>query len=315
MADKRSLQRQMPQEMLVPHETEETTQLAPAPQSQSQIGVIAQFRSISEVLANFPAERFNLVLPLRSPRTTEGYELWVTTLRITPADCARLPSGALMPLKHKLYELAREAGVIVKSVEQILPSTWRNIVELAKELHLLPSNQPLSVDWIRSELAGLLHHRRNDVAVRATVMLEVAPGEFVKAIGTAEWIEEDERAVLERAVRRKAAEKGWDEEQIQAEVFNQLVDARRFRLRLAETKALLRAIRAVLSLKTSYTEAELQKPFVIVSWRRILSDEDLEERWKLVFGEESQPRYTVIAEDADIEEETGVVVNEGGEEL
>ncbi len=148
------------------------------------------------------------------------------------------------------------------------------------------------------------------------MLLEVAPGEFVKAIGTAEWIEEDERSVIERAVRRKAAEKGWDEEQIQAEVSNQLVDARRFRLRLAETKALLRAIRAVLSLKTSYPEAELQKPFVIVSWRRILSDDDLEERWRLVFGEESpQPRYTVIAEDADIEEETGVVVNEGGEEL
>jgi hypothetical protein len=299
--------------------TNEPTQLAPAQQTQPpSVGLVAQFRSISEVLATFPSEKFNLVLPLRSPRTPENYELWVTTLRVTPADCARLPTGALMPLKHKLYELAREAGVIVKSVEQILPSTWRNIVELAKELRLLPNSQHLSLDWIRSELAGLLHHRRNDVAVRATVLLEVAPGEFVRAIGTAEWIEEDERAVLERAVRRKAAEKGWDEDQIQAEIFNQLVDVRRFRLRLAETKALLRSIRAVLSLKTSYTEAELQKPFVIVSWRRILSDEDLQERWRVVFGEEREPmHHTIIAEDADIpteEAETEVIVDDGGEE-
>jgi hypothetical protein len=296
--------------------TNEPTQLAPAPQTQQtqppSVGLVAQFRSISEVLATFPAEKFNLVLPLRSPRTPENYELWVTTLRVTPADCARLPTGALMPLKHKLYELAREAGVIVKSVEQILPSTWRNIVELAKELRLLPNSQHLSLDWIRSELAGLLHHRRNDVAVRATVLLEVAPGEFVQAIGTAEWIEEDERAVLERSVRRKAAEKGWDEDQIQAEIFNQLVDVRRFRLRLAETKALLRSIRAVLSLKTSYTEAELQKPFVIVSWRRVLSDEDLQERWRMVFGEEREPtHHTIIAEEDIPTEEAGVIVDEG----
>jgi hypothetical protein len=96
------------------------------------------------------------------------------------------------------------------------------------------------------------------------------------------------------------------------------VDVRRFRLRLAETKALLRSIRAVLSLKTSYTEAELQKPFVIVSWRRVLSDEDLQERWRMVFGEEREPTpHTIIAEDADIpteEAEARIIVDDGGEE-
>ena len=57
---------------------------------------------------------------------------------------------------------------------------------------------------------------------------------------------------------------------------------------------------------------------MIVSWRRILSDEDLEERWRLVFGEEREPtHHTIIAEDADIpteEAETEVIVDEGGEE-
>jgi hypothetical protein len=59
MADKRSSlfqnQRQMPQQEAPV--TNEPTQLAPAPQTQPpSVGLVAQFRSISEVLATFPSE-------------------------------------------------------------------------------------------------------------------------------------------------------------------------------------------------------------------------------------------------------------------
>jgi len=275
------------------HRTESKEQpqaLAPQPS-----GWITRFRSMDEVLAHFPAKDYNLVLPLRAPRTTERYELWATIIEIEPTDCARIgETGTFMLLKHKLYELAREAGVIVRSIEQVLPSTWKNVVELAKELGKIPNVQQLSREWIYSELQPLLHHRRNDVAVRAVVLLETAPGEYVQAIGHAEWIEEDERDVIARAVRRKAQEENWSEERINAEIENRLIDARRFRLRLAETKALLRAIRAILSLKTSYTVEELKKPFVIVSWRRVLSDEELEERWREVFGDLTHEERPVV---------------------
>ena len=129
--------------------------------------------------------------------------------------------------------------------------------------------------------------------------MEVAPGEWVQAIGHAEWIEEDEKALIERAVRREAAKEGWDEERVQREIENAMIDARRFRLRVAETKALLRAIRAILSLKTSYTLEELSKPFVIVSWRRILSPVDLEERWREVFGEPNERQTIKVVEVTD----------------
>jgi len=259
--------------------------------------MIAQFKNMTEVLAKFPENRYNLVLPLRAPRTPEQYEIWATTIFITPKDCAKIGrTGNYMPLKHKLYELAREAGVIVRSVEQVLPSTWKNIVEFAKELNRLPQERIPSIEWVRHELSDLLHHRRNDVAVKAVVAMEVAPGEWVQAIGHAEWIEEDEKALIERAVRREAAKEGWDEERVQREIENAMIDARRFRLRVAETKALLRAIRAILSLKTSYTLEELSKPFVIVSWRRILSPVDLEERWREVFGEPTERQTIKVVE-------------------
>jgi hypothetical protein len=275
-------------------------------QKETAIAVSRTFNTIAEVLTFYPQDRFNLVLPLRAPKTPERYELWAAAVVIRPDDCVALPGGKLMPLKHKLLELAREAGVIVERLDQVLPSTWKPIVELGRELGKLPPSEHLSRDWILHDLQTLLHHRRNDVAVRASVLLEVAPGEFVRAVGTAEWIEEDERAVVERSVRKLAREKNWDEDRIQAEVEDRMIDIKRFRVRLAETKALLRAIRAVLSLKTAYTPEEIAKPFVVVSWRRVYSPEELDRihenmlaRWEEVFGDfgrEETPRAIKVVE-------------------
>jgi len=270
-------------------------------QTETALAVSRTFNTIAEVLASYPQDRYNLVLPLRAPKTPERYELWAAAVVIRPDDCVALPGGKLMPLKHKLLELAREAGVIVERLDQVLPSTWKPIVELGRELGKLPPSEHLSRDWILHDLQTLLHHRRNDVAVRASVLLEVAPGEFVRAIGTAEWIEEDERAIVERSVRKQVREKNlnWDEDRIQAEIEDRMIDIKRFRVRLAETKALLRAIRAVLSLKTTFTREELEKPFIVVSWRRILSDEDIEARWREVFGDfdrEETPRAVKVVE-------------------
>jgi hypothetical protein len=278
-------------------------------QTETALAVSRTFNTVAEVLASYPQDRYNLVLPLRAPKTPERYELWAAAVVIRPDDCVVLPGGKLMPLKHKLLELAREAGVIVERIEQVLPSTWKPLVELGRELGKLPPSEHLSRDWILHDLQTLLHHRRNDVAVRASVLLEVAPGEFVRAVGTAEWIEEDERAVVERSVRKQVREKNlnWDEDRIQAEIEDRMIDIKRFRIRLAETKALLRAIRAVLSLKTALTREELEKPFIVVSWRRILSDEDIEARWREVFGDfdrEETPRAVKVVEvtEADNEE-------------
>jgi hypothetical protein len=269
--------------------------------TETALAVSRTFNTIAEVLTFYPQDRFNLVLPLRAPKTPERYELWAAAVVIRPDDCVALPGGKLMPLKHKLLELAREAGVIVERIEQVLPSTWKPIVELGRELGKLPPSENLSRDWILHDLQTLLHHRRNDVAVRASVLLEVAPGEFVRAVGTAEWVEEDERAIVERSVRKQVREKNlnWDEDRIQAEIEDRMIDIKRFRVRLAETKALLRAIRAVLSLKTALTREELEKPFIVVSWRRILSDEDIEARWREVFGDfdrEETPRAVKVVE-------------------
>jgi hypothetical protein len=278
------------------------------PQTETALAVSRTFNTIAEVLESYPSDRYNLVLPLRAPKTPERYELWAAAVIIRPDDCVALPGGKLMPLKHKLLELAREAGVIVEKIEQVLPSTWKPIVELARELGKLPNSQNLSRDLLYHDLKALLHPRRNDVAVRASVLLEVAPGEFVRAVGMAEWVEEDERAVVERSVRKLVREKNlnWDEDRIQAEVEDRMIDIRRFRLRLTETKALLRAIRAVLSLKTSYSPEEIAKPFVVVSWRRVYTPEELDKihenmlsRWAEVFGDfdsEETPRAVKVVE-------------------
>jgi len=280
------------------------------PPQETALAVSRTFETIAEVISAYPEERFNLVLPLRAPKSTERYELWAVAVIIRPDDCIKLPGGKLMPLKHKLLELSREAGVIVESLDQVLPSTWKPAVELGRALGQLPQSPHLSRDWILHALKDLLHYRRNDVAVRASVLLEVAPGEFVRAMGTAEWIEEDEHAIVERSVRRQAPEKGWDEEAIQKEIEDRLLDIRRFRVRIAETKALLRAIRAVLSLKTAYSPEEIAKPFIVVSWRRILSDEEIEERWREVFGDfthEQRPAKVRVVEVTEADADNGEI--------
>jgi hypothetical protein len=208
-------------------------------QTETALAVSRTFNTVAEVLASYPQDRYNLVLPLRAPKTPERYELWAAAVVIRPDDCVVLPGGKLMPLKHKLLELAREAGVIVERIEQVLPSTWKPLVELGRELGKLPPSEHLSRDWILHDLQTLLHHRRNDVAVRASVLLEVAPGEFVRAVGTAEWIEEDERAVVERSVRKLVREKNlnWDEDRIQAEIEDRMIDIKRFRIRSRRNKS------------------------------------------------------------------------------
>ncbi len=278
-------------------------QLLSEQKSETAIAVSRTFNNIAEVLASYPQDRFNLVLPLRAPKTPERYELWAAAVIITPDDCVVLPGGKLMPLKHKVLEIAREAGVLVERIEQVLPSTWKPFVELAREVKKLPDGV---------DLHALLEPRRNDVAVQASVLLEVAPGEYVRGVGTAEWIEEDERALVERSVRRFLREKNlnWDEERIQAEIEDRMLDIRRFRVRLTETKALLRAIRAVLSLKTAFSPEEVSKPFIIVSWRRIWSPEEIHERWREVFGDfdSDEPRHIKVVE---VTEANGETVEEG----
>ncbi|MCL5942103.1 MAG: hypothetical protein M1325_01000, partial [Actinobacteria bacterium] len=88
-------------------------------------------------------------------------------------------------------------------------------------------------------------------------------GTFQTLSGTREWIEEDEKALLEASIpewatKTESARRRWWAE-------NWYGRAKKFRLPVTESKARLRAYRQALTLKSKYTPEEAHKPFLVVS--------------------------------------------------
>lgn len=88
-------------------------------------------------------------------------------------------------------------------------------------------------------------------------------GTFQTLSGTREWIEEDEKALLdanppEWALKNEAARRKWWAENWYGRV-------KKFRLPMTESKARLRAYRQALTLKAKYTPEEAHKPFLVAS--------------------------------------------------
>lgn len=117
-----------------------------------------------------------------------------------------------------------------------------------------------------------------DVAHRAVGAIQTPTGQYIVKDATYEldFVALEEEALLneqEKNARRKPDER-QTEEALKARVRKAIAQKRRHRSALAETGAQDRVIRKLLSTKSTYTPAELSKPFAVpqISFRPDLSD-------------------------------------------
>lgn len=120
-----------------------------------------------------------------------------------------------------------------------------------------------------SQAAGIMWHptlcgpqevRRDYVRYRAVGLIRDASGQWrILPVGTKEIWAEDEEAEF----RRSNAASRLAGQALENYVAKQVTYANQHRLAKAETKAKNRVIRAALAIKSTYSAAELQKPFVV----------------------------------------------------
>lgn len=112
---------------------------------------------------------------------------------------------------------------------------------------------------------------REYMQFRAVARLRIADGTLIERPGSVEWFYDLEVApllaeVAELQMQLDAAKTDQDRRSLSGKLFGkkkQAHDAMAKRLPMCETKAMLRAIRAILPIKSKYDAAELAYPFVV----------------------------------------------------
>lgn len=134
---------------------------------------------------------------------------------------------------------------------------------------LLKLARAAGIKWITQECRPISNLRDLDyIAYEVVGAVRLPSGEWQKIKATKEIDfrpDGTEAAKLWKIADKKTNQNGspWSQEQRETYVARELARMKENRLTMCETKAYLRAVRALLSLKAKYTEAELQKPFVI----------------------------------------------------
>lgn len=185
-----------------------------------------------EILADYPAERFNVLVPTVSLRQVNPYLVPdIEAVRLDPnpdnGDIYHDPqmkAGHFGPTKVGLRKLAQVAGITTISSRRIDDGRDADYVEWQVEIEMVqPSGRP------------------------------------IRGLGS------------KQVDLRPAATKGWTPERI--------ARAHEHMVANAESKALNRAIRSILSLRPSYPQAQLAKPFAILRYVPDMTHPEVRERF------------------------------------
>jgi hypothetical protein len=190
--------------------------------------------AVIDVAANFPAARYNILIPTKTITQISPFHrvsINVVQLDSNPdAGDVYTLQGKLAPTKNGIMKLAGAAGIQVKGIRSVTPAGCERCVQAAALAKAPPSCRDCP--------------NKDDICMEAEVLLPDGAGGYRSIIASREWNAEDERAAAAGNERLYA-------------------QAKRFRKAVAESKALLRAVRSALSVKAVYTAAELKKPFVV----------------------------------------------------
>lgn len=288
--------------------------------------------------AQYPSDRFNVLAPISIHREEVPYlRQSIATVRLDAnhegGDCYAAPGtrwlkdargnfvpASVSPAKAGLLKIAAAMGIVFQ-VEDVEPPSHR----------LLKLTAGLAPDIARE----IIDRVKYDTAKRCRIAVRDGSGwRYLQA--TYVWdLDAQRRKVVRDAKKRaeKAAEKkqAFDVDEYVEDRMDQIIAERDG---LAETKAVLRAIRAT-GIKHAYTREEFARPFVVQRTDLYLDTSDPETRAALaqkalassqeIFGDETQgralelPATATAAPDWTKAEEAGLVEDlppvDAGEEV
>ncbi|MDR1138167.1 MAG: hypothetical protein LBK91_07570 [Synergistaceae bacterium] len=193
--------------------------------------------AVIDVVKRFPEDNYNILIPQATiTQMSPFHRVSINIVRLdsdTKNGDVYILNKNLALAKKGIMKLAGAAGIQTRRIRNIDPS---------------------SCGRCKPSSACRDCPNKDDLAVEVEVLMPDGAGGYRSVIATREWLAEDERA----------AAASWNSETKRKEPNDMLfAQAKRFRKPMTESKALLRAVRAALSIKTTYTADELVKPFVV----------------------------------------------------
>lgn len=197
-----------------------------------------------------------LMIDLSSPKLAERFNVLAPAATLVQADPNFTPSVSVVTLtKDDFYEIekpkAASGNFAAKPGASALSKRALDVI-----------GKQAGIEDVGPEIA-YFGDRYENVRITWRCQVRRPDGTFQRLAGTREWVEEDEKALLEAqtpvwATKDEASRMKWWNENWYGRV-------KKFRLPMTETKARLRAYRQALTLKSKYSPDELDKPFLVVS--------------------------------------------------
>lgn len=191
-----------------------------------------------QILNNYDEKKYNVLVPVQTMQDfPDIYKMAINTVKISIEDDTYNQNGRKALNKIGLEKLMAAANIQILESKQIIPSTIQYAVEMAKQL-----GQPVEFD-------------KRDIAYKVTISVPDLTGSVRIVTATKEMIaEEIHDECISNAIFKKKTE---------AEGEKEFLQIMKFRNALCESKALNRAIRKALNVKSTYTITELNKPFAV----------------------------------------------------
>lgn len=196
------------------------------------------------IAKDYPQDKFNLLIPVRTMQELSPlHKVVINEVQISPDPKQKdtySQSGGLALTKNGLMKLMAAANIQIIDSRAVPPQRCNKCIEIAERTRQAP--KCFECPYI------------DDIAHQVTIAVPEPSGTYRTVRATKEIRMEDAKATM------KASE------------FKQFA---KFKTEHCESKALNRALREGLMIKSTYTAQELQKPFAVALVMPNMSDPDL----------------------------------------
>lgn len=187
-----------------------------------------------QIFKEYPKDKFLPLVPVQTiTQISPLHRVNINVVQISTdekdRDCYKEKNGELALTKKALMKLMATANIQVVESKSVTPSSCQRCLDMAK------------ATGKACPCGGC--ECKNDVAWRVTIAVPDLSGSFRRVTATREFLCADER-------KKSASEKQYEQ-------------AFAFRAAHTESKALNRALRAALMIKSTYRADELAKPFAV----------------------------------------------------
>jgi len=214
------------------------------------------------IAKDYPVDKFNLLIPVKTMQELSPlHKLVINEVQVSPniadKDTYKEKNGELALTKKALMKLMAAANIQILDSKSVPTQRCNKCIEIAQRTRQAP--KCFECPYI------------DDVAYQVTIAVPEPSGTHRIIKATKEIRMEDEK--------KKAASEAQ---------FNQF---KPFRTEHCESKALNRALREGLMLKSSYTAKELEKPFAVALVMPNMSDPDLKKAMIANYANQANALY------------------------